>query len=182
LPDYGPSRKLQIFIDGKEVGLYSEDGFQIPTNIYDNPVIPFTINNSAVGYSSVLRNNNGTIDELVFFNKFIIDSDALATVINYGTKFIIDKSLTYRNFVHNCFAFDDPTFLGVTSVLSNGKNFYAGRNDGNIYKGDRVMWQSRRDFANADETKFIKKNKLDAKSIIDIKDGSLQIFKGSVRI
>jgi hypothetical protein len=179
---YGPSRKLQVFIDGKSVALFSEDGYQIPTSIYDNPVIPFSINNSAVGYSSVLRNNNGTLDEVVFFNKFIIDIDKIATLINFGARYIIDESFSYRSYTHNCFAFDDPTSLGVTSVLSNGKNFYAGRNDGVIFKGDRVMWQSRRDFANADEVKFIKKNILDAEAIINVEDGALKIYKGSVRI
>lgn len=179
---YGPARKLQVFIDGKLASLFSLDGYQIPTSINDNSVIPFNINKSAVGYSSLLRNNSGTLDEVVFFNTFIIDIEKISTIINYGAKYIIDQSLSYRSNVHNCFAFDDPTSLGITSVLGNGKNFYVGRNDGKVYKGDRNMWQVRRDFSNGAELKYVKRNVLDKETNLQIENGALRLFKGSVRI
>lgn len=179
---YGPSRKLQVFIDGKLVGLFSNDGYQIPNSLRDNSVIPFSINNSAVGFSSLLRNNSGAIDEVVFFNNFMIDIEKIATIINSGAKYVIDQSLLYRSNAHNCFAFDDPTALGITAVLSNGKNFYVGRNDGTIFKGDRTLWQVRRDFSDTHEFKYVKRSIMSTESEIKVENGALKLFKGSVRI
>jgi hypothetical protein len=44
------------------------------------------------------------------------------------------------------------------------------------------MWQVRRDFANKDEVKFVKKNFFGSNSIVDTQDGSLKLYKSSVRI
>lgn len=179
---YGPSRKLNVFIDGKAVRLFSEDGLSIPENLNDNSSVYFHINNSAIGYSSLLRNNAGLLDEVVFSGKYTVDGKTIAKIINVGAEAIVEQSLFYQGIVSNCFAFDDPTSLGVTSVLSNGKNFYAGRNDGVLFKGDRTMWQVRRDFASQDEIKFVKKNIFDADSIVSVENGALKLFKASVRI
>lgn len=179
---HGPSRKLEVYIDGKITRLFSEEGLAIPENLNNNPSVYFHINNSAIGYSSLIRNNAGLIDELVFINQFIIDGKVISKAINLGAEHIIDQMLFYQGIVNNCFSFDDPTALGVTSVLSNGKNFYAGRNDGVLFRGDRTMWQVRRDFANKDEIDFVKKNIFDANSIASIYNGSLKLFKASVRI
>jgi len=179
---HGPSRKLEVYIDGKSTRLFSEEGLSIPVNLNNNPSVYFHINNSAIGYSSLLRNNAGLVDELVFINQFIIDGKTLSKIINFGAESIIDQMLFYQGVVNNCFAFDDPTSLGVTSVLSNGKNFYAGRSDGVLFKGDRTMWQVRRDFANKDEINFVKKNVFDAESVVSVQDGALKLFKASVRI
>ncbi len=179
---YGPSRRFQVFIDGKLVNLFSEDGLSIPENLSINSAVYFHINNSAIGYSSLLRNNSGLIDEMIFINQYIVDSKTLSKIINDGVEHAIDQSLFYQGKSHNCFSFDDPTALGITSLLSNGKNFYVGRNDGSLFKGDRTMWQVRRDFANPDEINFIKKNSFDVNSIIEIENGALKLYKASVRI
>lgn len=179
---YGPSRKLDVYIDGKLAKLFSEEGLAIPQNLNNNSSVYFHINYSAIGYSSLLRNNSGLIDELLFINQFIVDSKTISKVINIGIENVVDQSLLYQSEVDNCFSFDDPTALGVTSVLSNGKNFYAGRNDGTLFKGDRTMWQVRRDFANQDEINFVKKNIFDADSVVSVESGALKLFKASVRI
>ena len=44
------------------------------------------------------------------------------------------------------------------------------------------MWQVRRDFANKDEIKFVKKNVFDSSSEISVEDGALKLYKASVRI
>jgi hypothetical protein len=179
---YGSSRKLDVFIDGKPSSLFSEDGLPIPKNLNNNSSVYFHINQSAFGYSSLLRNNAGLLDEVLFLNQFISDTRSISKIINQGVESLIDQGLFYKNIVNNCFAFDDPTSLGVTSVLGNGKNIYAGRSDGALFKGDRTMWQVRRDFANHEEINFIKKNVFDSNGKIEIKDGSLEIFKASARI
>jgi len=179
---YGPTRKLDIFIDGSPVQVFSEDGLSIPQSLNNSPSVPFRINSSAVGYGSLVRNNFGLLDEVVLINQAISDSSVIARVINLGVEYAIDQSLSYKEIVSNAFAFDDPTALGVTSVMSNGKNFYAGRNDGAVFRGDRTMWQVRRDFASEDEIKFIKKNTFSADSSITVENGSLKLYKASVRI
>jgi hypothetical protein len=178
---YGPSRRLEVYINGVQAKLFSEDGLAIPQSLNSNSYY-FNINNSAIGYSALIRANAGLLDELVVLNSYVVDSKTLANVINLGVEYIIDKSLLYKDIVHKCFACDDPTSLGVTSVLSNGKNFYAGRNDGVVFRGDRTMWQVRRDFANKDEIKFVKKNVFDSSSEISVEDGALKLYKASVRI
>ena len=178
---YGPGRRLDVYINGVKANLFSEDGLSIPSNINTNSTY-FSINKSAIGYSSLLRDNAGFLDELVFIGKYIVDAKTIANAINLGVEYVIDKSLLYKEIVNNCFACDDPTALGVTSVLSNGKNFYAGRNDGTLFRGDRTMWQVRRDFANKDEVKFVKKNSFSSDSIVGVQDGALKLYKSSVRI
>jgi len=179
---YGPSRSFLVFVNGSPIGLFSEDGFPIPLALNNSALVHFNLNQSAIGYGSLLRNNAGLIDELVFLNQFIPDTSVIGKVINLGVEHAIDQSLLYKEVVDNCFAFDDPTALGVTSVLSNGKNFYAGRNDGALFKGDRTMWQVRRDFGSPDEIKFVKKNVFSEDSITAVENGSLKLFKSSVRI
>lgn len=178
---YGPGRRLDVYINGTRAVLYSEDGLPIPNSINISSSY-FNINKSAVGYSSLLRDNFGFIDELVFIEKYIVDEKSISNIINLGVEYIIDKSLLYKDIISNCFSFDDPTVLGVTCVLSNGKNFYAGRNDGVVFKGDRLMWQSRKDFINKDEIKYMKKNVFSADSVIGFQEGALKLYKASVRI
>lgn len=179
---YGPSKRFEVYINGKLANLFSEDGTSIPESLNNNSIVFFNVNNNAIGYSSLLRNNSGMIDEVVFINKYIIDEKSISNVINLGVESLIDNSLVYQSITNNCFCFDDPTFLGITSVVSNGKNFYVGKNNGSLFKGDRALWQSRKDFANKDEIFFIKKSKLDVDSIISVENGSLKIYKSSVRI
>lgn len=180
---YGPTRTLDVYIDGKIVSLYSEDGSQIPTSINNNVSTKFNINNSAVGYSSTLRNNSGVLDEFAFFTKYISDSRLLSKIINYGTQTIIETVQLYEEQTHECFMFDDPTFLGVTSLAMNGKSIYVGRNDGALYKGDRLMWQSRREFGNPKEIEGLQKYIKDVeKSSIQLNKGNLEIKAASVRM
>lgn len=178
---YGPARRIELHVDGVLGSLFSEDGLAIPQSLFSNSLY-FNINNSAIGYSSLLRENAGLLDELLFLNSYVSDSKVIANIINLGAEYFVDKSLFYKDIVNNCFACDDPTSLGVTSVLSNGKNFYAGRSDGTLFKGDREMWQVRRDFANKDEIKFVKKNIFDSDSKVDVNNGALELYKASVRI
>jgi len=179
---YGPTRQVNVFIDGVLSPIFSEEGLSTPKTLNNTPSVPFNINLSAVGYSSLIRNNSGLLDELVFFNQAISDTSFIARAINFGVENVIDQSLLYNEIVDLCFAFDDPTALGVSSVISNGKNFYAGRNDGVLFRGDRTMWQVRRDFVNPEEINSLKKSVFADDSVIDIQNGSLKLSKASVRI
>jgi hypothetical protein len=86
---YGPTRQLNIYIDGFLVSIFSEDGISIPTSLNNLASVPFNVNYSAVGYSSLIRNNAGLLDELVFFNQSISDSSIIAKAINLGVESIV---------------------------------------------------------------------------------------------
>ncbi len=173
---------LKIFIDGLEVTTNNELGTDIPSSLNNDNSVPFHVNNSAVGYNALIRGNFGLLDELIFTTEYVIDSNILSKHINFGSEYSVYKNLVGLSEISQSFVYDDPTTIDIKAVASNGKNIYAGKSDGNLYKGDRLMWQSRKDFSQKDEIKLIKKNKLSTESIIDSQDGYLKIYKSSIRI
>jgi hypothetical protein len=176
----GVAQILNVYIDGKLVDTTADDG--IPDELQVNMSVPFHINKSALGYSSLLRGNFGLIDELVFQTEFVQSGEVLSRHINYGSEYAIDNSLLFREEVGQAFAYDDPTTIDILTICSNGANIYAGRTDGKLLKGDRTMWSVRRDFANRDEIRFVKKNILASDYVVSVEDGALKLFKASVRI
>lgn len=178
----GPSNICKFYIDGKEVSLTLEEGISIPHKINSIPTTPFHINLSAIGQSSLIRGNSGIIDELIIMSKSNFDERSIGRHINLGTEFVINNALMTRDEVNIGFGFDDPTALTVNSVYSNGKNLYLGRSDGKIFKGDRLIWQARKDFSLKEELNYVRKNILGDNALIEIDNGSLKIQKASIRI
>ncbi len=179
---YGPSKTLEVFIDGSPSNVFSEDGLPVPSRLKNSFNIPLHVNYSAVGYGSLLRNNSGLIDEFVFFNKSISDSFFLSRAINYGVEYIVDNSLKYTESLDYAFLFDDPTTVGIESILSNSKNIYIGRKDGALLRGERLMWQVKKDFLNDDEINILRKYIYSTDSLVSVENGFLKIYKASVRI
>lgn len=171
---------FSVYIDGKLAEFSVDD--TVPAELQVNMSVPFHLNKSSLGYGGLLRGNFGLIDELVFQTDFIQSGEILARHINYGSEYALDNSLLYREETNQAFAYDDPTTIDIVSVCSNGTNVYAGRTDGKLLKGDRTMWRVRRDFANRDEIRFVKKNILASDYIASVEDGALKLFKASVRI
>jgi hypothetical protein len=180
----GASRTINIYLDGKRVEYEFIEGSVVPAFFSRNNFTPsyLQINSSAPGFSGLVRNNFGTIDEFYYINRYEGSSETVARHINFGSEFVIFGGLSNNDQTTAMFAFDDPTSLDLTSVFSNGTNIYAGRSDGRIYKGDRLLWQSRRDFSNQEEINFIRKNLLSEEAEIVIDNGSLKISQGSVRL
>lgn len=177
----GLTQSVSIYIDGIQREVTIEDG-NIPQQLNFARGTAFNLNKSAIGFNSLLRTNTGLLDELSFFSEAMTDLSVIGRIINYGTEFAIDETLFNREEVHQGFAFDDPTSLQINTVYSNGTNIYAGRSDGRVFKGDRLLWEVRRDFANAEEERFIKKNLLSTDSVITFEDGALKIEKAAVQI
>ncbi len=178
----GTAGDVRIFIDGIDQGIFLEEGSDIPTVLNVDPSVPLHINNSAIGNSGLLRGNFGVLDELIFRAEYQNDPVVLSGHINKGSEYIINNALANLMEVHQGIAYDDPTTIDVSAVFGNGKNIYAGRSDGRLFRGDRTMWKARRDFANRDEINSVNKNLLSPDSIIDIVDGSLRLFKGTAKI
>lgn len=176
----GPAETFAVYIDGKQTELSGNE--DVPADLVINMSVPFHINKSALGHNGLLRGNFGLIDELVFQTEYVASGDILSRHINLGSEYAIDNNLLNREEVHQAFVYDDPTTIDVLSVCSNGTNVYAGRTDGKLLKGDRTMWKVRRDFANRDEIRYVKKNILSADHTITVEDGALKLFKASVRI
>ena len=178
----GVGQVAKLFIDGKESQLTMEQGSEVPVELSHYPTTPFHINLSGIGNASLLRGNSGLIDEVIVMSQSYFDEDTIGRHINLGSEFAINGALLTRNEVSAGFAFDDPTALSLNAVYSNGKNIYMGRSDGKLFRGDRLLWQARKDFANKDEIDFLRANILGDDSIISIDDGALTIKKASVRI
>tara|TARA_B100001778_G_scaffold334404_1_gene345632 strand:+ start:44351 stop:45142 length:792 start_codon:yes stop_codon:yes gene_type:complete len=180
----GASRSIVLYIDGKRVSTSIVTGSEIPQLIDRNNLTPRTlrINDSAPGFSGLVRNHFGTIDELFFTNKYQASSEIVARHINLGSEFVAFSDLSNQDQVTMMFGFDDPSSLDLRAVFSNGTNVYAGRSDGRVYKGDRLLWQSRRDFANREEISFVRPNLLSAEATVTVDEGALRINQASVRI
>jgi len=180
----GAARVLNIYIDGKPVETEFVEGSQVPLFFSkdNNTPISLQLNQSAPGFSGLVRNNSGIIDELYFSNEYEGDSETVARHINFGSEFVAFNSLKNKDQSTCMFGFDDPSSIVLKSIFSNGNNVYAGRSDGRVYKGDRLLWQSRRDFSNREEMGFVKKSLLSETAEISISDGSLVINQGSVRL
>lgn len=180
----GASSNLILYIDGKRVETTMVIGSQIPQLISIDNLTPRTlrINDSAPGFSGLIRNNFGTIDELYFCNKYQGDSELVARHINFGSEFVAFSDLFNQDQVTMMFGFNDPSSLDLQAVFSNGTNVYAGRSDGRLFKGDRLLWQSRRDFSNREEINFVRTKLLSNESSVTVNNGSLRINQASVRL
>jgi len=178
----GAASQAKLFIDGKEVELEIIEGTSLPLTLNQTNSTQVEINNSAVGQNGLLRNTYAVIDELYMEDKYIADSFKIARHINFGSEYELDAQLRNRDRVYTGFAFDDPTAINITAVYSNGTNIYAGRTDGRVFKGDRLLWRSRKDFANRDELNYVQTKFLSTESSVSIDDGALRVSKSNVRI
>lgn len=180
----GGARALNIFIDNVE----SEKEFvqmdSIPRSFEFNNLLPkgIELNTDAPGFSGLVRPNFGTIEEFYYSSKYNGDSETVSRHINLGSELVAFNSLKHEDITNICFAFDDPTSLAMTSVYSNGTNVYAGRSDGRIYRGDRLLWQSRRDFSNSEEIDFVSPKLLSTEASVTVGDGVLRVDQSMVRL
>lgn len=177
----GLSREVVVFIDGIRKTIAIEDG-EVPSTINKSFDISMNFNLSAIGYNALLRTNTGLLDELVIMDQAITDISVISRHINYGTEFAIDETLKWREETYQSFGFDDPTALHINCVYGNGTNIYVGRSDGKIFKGDRIMWESRHNFADEEEDAILTKKLLASDSSITFEEGALKIYKGNIRI
>ena len=179
----GSSQSLILYIDGNKSELTNEYGTQIPKELYINSTNIFGINNNAVGYRSYIKGNTCILDDVVLLNSYVGDDSKVAKIINYSAKFICNDRFSHRDSIHNIFAFDDPSALGLTAVHANGKNVYAAKSDGSLYKGDQLLWQKRLDFADRENFLFYRNRTLknDAKAKINYTGESLEIFRGTIK-
>tara|TARA_B100000614_G_scaffold262909_1_gene300836 strand:+ start:331142 stop:332248 length:1107 start_codon:yes stop_codon:yes gene_type:complete len=178
----GPAQTIKVFIDGiEDTGLTQVSGSASLGSLVQTST-PLRINNSAHGFNSLIRGNYGLLDELIYETGFTTSPEIIGRHINLGSEFVVNETLLNLEEVYHAFAYDDPTTIDISSVYSNGKNIYAGRSDGRVFRGDRTMWRARRDFANKDEIRFIKSKVLASDSIVDFEDGALKLVKATARI
>lgn len=178
----GPSGLFRVYIDGKIIALINASGSPLPNFLNVSTSVPFQINNSAPGFSSLIRGNSGLIDEVLYQDTSMTDENILYRHINLGSEYVIDRRLLSAQDFSQGFTFDDPDTININTIHSNGKNIYIGRSDGFIMFGDRKLWLARKDFSNQQEMDFIKSQKLSDDSVVDIVNGEIQISKAVVRI
>jgi len=178
----GVQGRIALYIDGIEQSLTLESGSGVPSTLNVNQSVQLRINQSAVGKNSLLRKSFASIDELFVEDARQFDPLIIARHINFGSEYVYDSQLSRREKLHNGFSYDDPSAITVSAAFSNGTNIYTGRTDGQVFKGDRLLWKSRRDFSNRDEINFVKPRYLSTESSVSVDNGALRVSKASVRL
>lgn len=121
----------------------------------------------------------GVIDDVLIANETITTAATIQESVNFSTLRAFDSEFTDLEEVDCGFVFNDPSPVKVRSMRKEGSYFYIGRSDGKLLRGTPLFWQSRRDYADANES-----NALDAfgDSGASISDGALTISSGTVRL
>jgi len=165
---------FKVFIDGSESSLYLEG--TLPSTL-DADEVEVSINRF-VGSEGNVTNNYGYIDDVIILNSTISNQSEIQKIINTGIDFLFGEE--YQDFEEVDFAllYDDPTAIRLTSVIDDGSFIYASRTDGKILQGSPLLWDTRFVFSNpAEEDVLVKFG-----DIIEIKNGSLKITKGTIRL
>ena len=178
----GVQSRLSFYIDGVERNLTLEQGDGVPSRLYVSQNTQLRINESAIGKNSLLRKSYSSIDEFFIEDARQFDPSIISRHINFGSEYAYDAQLSRREKALFGASFDDPSAMSVSSSFSNGTNIYSGRTDGQVFKGDRLLWKSRRNFANRDELRYVKTSYLSSESDVSVDNGSLKISKASVRL
>jgi len=178
----GVQGRLSLYTDGVEQDLNLEQGDGVPSNLNISQNTQLRINESAIGKNSLLRRSYSSIDEFFIEDARQFEPSIISRHINFGSEYAYDAQLSKREKILCGSSFDDPSAISVSSAFSNGTNIYSGRTDGQVFKGDRLLWESRRDFANRDELNHVKISFLSSESSVSVDNGSLKISKASVRL
>lgn len=165
---------FKVFIDGKESTL-SQTGL-LPSTI-DADEVEVSINRF-IQSSGNVTNNYGYIDDVVILNTYINDIFQIQKIINTGIDFLLGEESQDVEEVDFALLYDDPTAIRLTAVVDDGSFIYASRTDGKILQGSPLLWDTRLVFSNPEEENVL----LKFGDEIEIKDGSLNITKGTIRL
>jgi hypothetical protein len=140
----------------------------------------FSINTAIEGQTYSIARNKGVLDDLVIFDSLIDDPNRINRAISYGGFYTAADLLSED--VDQPVVFDDTATAQISSIYGNRGNVYAGRSDGKILKGARTLWESRREFSNADELKFVSVITRSSGDNLSVQNGLLNITNAIVRV
>jgi hypothetical protein len=143
---------------------------------------PFGINKNIAGDRYSTAKNKGVIDDLVVFSTARTNLSDIYRAITLGANFVAGSSESKGEDVDQAIVFDDTATIQITSLFGNRGNVYAGRSDGKILKGTRILWESRRDFSNPSEVNLVSVITRSSADNLVVQNGSLNITNAIVRV
>ena len=149
----GSSPFLRIFVDTIE-DLGTLISGPLPTQLSTGTAY-FSVNNSVLGSSFQIARNNGIIDDLVIFNDAQTDAETIKLAANDGVPYVADQNIIGTTEVDQAAIFDDPGMAQITAIYPNRGRVYVSTSDGQILRGEKILWESRLDFTNPLEIESI---------------------------
>jgi hypothetical protein len=177
----GSVPSLRLFVDTVED--YSSTIYgTIPAQLSMNSAT-FSINNSVLGPSYQIARNQGIIDDLAIFSSVKDDTATIKEAANNGIAYIAVSEQVGTVEVDQAAVFDDPGTAQINAVYPSRGRLYIARSDGQLRRGDKLLWQSRKDFSQNAEIEYVTsivKKATDGTATIS--DNSLSITDAVVRL
>jgi len=171
----GDTSEFKIFVDGVEQALFTSGS--VPATI-NGTLVAFAINRLALVPRYDTLNHNGLIDDVIVLNDAVTSNATLQRIINYSVDYAFDTSFMDIEEIDYALFYDDTTPIAVTDAHDDGVFYYATRNDGKILRGSPLLWETRRDFSNDNETEV-----LDSFGTgVELVDGELKVTKGTIKL
>lgn len=172
-------KTLKVWIDLEETAVTTIKG-TLPTSLTSNSS-DLTINGEAPGYSYNRIRNSAIIDDFLLLTVYIDDTSKISKAANNGSIYIANSDLSKIEEISQAIVFDDPSTVQITSVFANRGNVYVGRSDGQLLKGVRSIWRSRRDFNNPQEIDLVTVQYKGTTSP-EISKGAIKLTNETIRI
>lgn len=172
----GPSCNIYIDLQDQTAGTSGT----VPSTL-SATAAPFAINLSVPGNGYAITRNQGIIDDLVLFNSAQANT-VMNRAVKLGGNYVNDSTLSSADEISQVLVFDDSSTLTVISVASNNGSIYIAGSDGNILRGIRAMWQSRRNFNSDAEIELLDFVTRTGTTTLAIENGALHIKSEIVKI
>jgi len=169
--------KVDIYIDGEEKNDIDEGVFISSIDIIN---FDFYINwiNS---FDSNTIYNYGHIKDIFISNQVGSKKD-MQSIINYSAK----EFFNYHHFIDDIetysIVFHDPHTIKINSVIDDMSYLYLSSNNGSIYKGSLLLWESRKDFTNLEEQDYLDEYVHHEEDVAEAQNGFLKITNSTIRI
>lgn len=175
---YGSST-LKVYIDGTLSS--STISGTVPATLTASSA-RFSINKGIDGSGYETARNGGVLDDLLILSTANNTKSDIFQAIDLGVFYVADTSLINEDEVSFGTVFDDTSTIQINSVFGNRGNVYVGRSDGLLLKGARILWESRRDFSNPEESKYLSIITKSTSSNYVVQDGIMTVTNAIIRV
>ena len=175
-----PNPTLRVYINTIE-----DTGLTRVGNVPDTLLVssaPFSLNRSVVGPLYQIARNTGVLDDFVVLSVANNSSATIAKVANKGALYVANENYADIEEIDQAALFDDPGTSQVTSLHPSNGKVYVARSDGELLRGTKLVWESRRDFGNNKESEHINLVNKGEDGYVLFSAGSLSIKNQIVRV
>ena len=174
----GSTNTFNLYIDGLQDS--STLVGSIPTSLTTNSN-PIEINGSAPGLISQIADNVGILDDLAIFNTSL-DAKSIQRLVNLGAAYVCDNSYINVEEIYQTIFADDPSTTQIVAVHTSRGNLFVGKTNGELLRGVRSLWESRKEFADDRELGYSTIINKDNSSTALVLDGKLVLGNQTIRI